>query len=439
MTGTEVDYDQARYFDALLACLDEITAAATIGDRERFLYQSVRRVLVRFVQDPTDRPGFAELGVDAVLADVRSADTTDIYAAAVEEGQRLDRSITAGDERLAATSGAVEARRVTAADIEKALADLGYPQAAVHSVQVALGGRSKETILITADGVGALPFDLVLRRDLQLSSLGTTVAKEYSLLKALHAVGAPTPEPYALVEGANVIGTPFVLLQRMSGVTGARSLLAPASSAGQAVAAARTLARLHRIPLDAVDAALGRSAATPAGEVTRADVDALVTEWDERARGTSATVEAAVRWLREQVPVGIGEPVLVHGDFSFHNLLFDDDRLTAVLDWELAHAGHAAEDLGYLKPAVAPVLPWAQFMAEYRDAGGADVDARSVHFFGLYGTLRLLVQMLRAREFFESGRTDDVLKADNTAFWLPRVMRKLAREMGEVIAESGRP
>ena len=57
----------------------------------------------------------------------------------------------------------------------------------------------------------------------------------------------------------------------------------------------------------------------------------------------------------------------------------------------------------------------------------------SVHFFGMYGTLRLIVQMLRAREFFESGRTDDILKADNTAYWLPRVLQKLYRELAEVM------
>jgi aminoglycoside phosphotransferase (APT) family kinase protein len=40
--------------------------------------------------------------------------------------------------------------------------------------------------------------------------------------------------------------------------------------------------------------------------------------------------------------------VTVHGDFRSGNLLVGPDGLRAVLDWELAHAGDPAEDIGWL-------------------------------------------------------------------------------------------
>lgn len=43
-----------------------------------------------------------------------------------------------------------------------------------------------------------------------------------------------------------------------------------------------------------------------------------------------------------------GPPVLVHGDFKPSNLLVDDSGLTALLDWEFAHAGTWLSDVGQL-------------------------------------------------------------------------------------------
>jgi aminoglycoside phosphotransferase (APT) family kinase protein len=124
----------------------------------------------------------------------------------------------------------------------------------------------------------------------------------------------------------------------------------------------------------------------------------------------------------------------VHGDYSFHNLLFDGDRLTAVLDWELAHIGHAAEDLGYIKQAAQAVAPWADFMSAYHAAGGTRVDPAAVRFYGLLATVRLLMKICLARKLFEDGKTDDILKADVAAFWMPRIIQKLSLEMREILA-----
>ena len=79
------------------------------------------------------------------------------------------------------------------------------------------------------------------------------------------------------------------------------------------------------------------------------------------------------------------QQALVHGDYNFHNLLFDGDRLSAVLDWELSHVGHPAEDLGYIKQTAEQSVAWEDFMAAYRDEGGGgrhmprpgSVDSRS--------------------------------------------------------------
>jgi aminoglycoside/choline kinase family phosphotransferase len=61
-------------------------------------------------------------------------------------------------------------------------------------------------------------------------------------------------------------------------------------------------------------------------------------------RTTGAELAAA---LAEVVP-DVGEPVVVHGDYHYGNMLFDGLDVVAVLDWEIAAVGHRLADLGDL-------------------------------------------------------------------------------------------
>lgn len=73
-----------------------------------------------------------------------------------------------------------------------------------------------------------------------------------------------------------------------------------------------------------------------------------------------------------------------HGDFQWTNLLYDRDRLVAVLDWELAGIGPVLNDLGWLlvfsDPAnwtsdvytTAPLPAPESLQAMYAEASGAD-------------------------------------------------------------------
>jgi aminoglycoside phosphotransferase (APT) family kinase protein len=55
-------------------------------------------------------------------------------------------------------------------------------------------------------------------------------------------------------------------------------------------------------------------------------------------------LSALADWLLAHRPAG-EDRTIVHGDFGFHNLLVTRDRVTAVLDWELATIGDPLVDL----------------------------------------------------------------------------------------------
>jgi aminoglycoside phosphotransferase (APT) family kinase protein len=59
------------------------------------------------------------------------------------------------------------------------------------------------------------------------------------------------------------------------------------------------------------------------------------------------TLDAAADWLRDRKPTPSGPAVLTWNDGRLGNMLFDDHRLTALLDWELVTVGPRELDLSW--------------------------------------------------------------------------------------------
>jgi aminoglycoside phosphotransferase (APT) family kinase protein len=103
-----------------------------------------------------------------------------------------------------------------------------------------------------------------------------------------------------------------------------------------------------------------------------------------------------LRWLDAHRPPPHG-PAIVHGDFRLGNLVVGRDGLAAALDWELAHRGDPAEDLGWLCVkawrfgASAPVAGLGdhdELLQAYEGAGGAHIDRATLHWWETLGTLK---------------------------------------------------
>ena len=161
----------------------------------------------------------------------------------------------------------------------------------------------------------------------------------------------PVPEVVELVREHQASGRPGLLVTSwMPGVRG--DLVLPGLDAAG-------MERLGR--------AMGTTAATLAGmpclrpglfvdaELTLGDLPgAGLPEWVEsRLTRWEATARARLAEIAEQAQAvldAVGRACLVHGDLNPKNVLVDPDTLglTAVLDWEFAHAGHPWTDVGNL-------------------------------------------------------------------------------------------
>ena len=103
-----------------------------------------------------------------------------------------------------------------------------------------------------------------------------------------------------------------------------------------------------------------------------------------------------MRWLAAHRPPS-GPRVTVHGDYRMGNLLVGPDGLRGVLDWELAHTGDPAEDIGWLcAPAwrfggsgdVGGFGALPDLLAAYADAGGDAMTPERVHWWQVYATVK---------------------------------------------------
>ncbi|MBW2422880.1 MAG: phosphotransferase [Deltaproteobacteria bacterium] len=107
------------------------------------------------------------------------------------------------------------------------------------------------------------------------------------------------------------------------------------------------MAKMHMVDIDAIDVA-GFDVPPTAEAHSLQELESVEGLIDPRLSPDSSTILGTFgrRWLRNHVPTSVERTVLVQGDTGAGNFLFEDGRVTAVVDWEWAHLGDPMEDLG---------------------------------------------------------------------------------------------
>jgi aminoglycoside phosphotransferase (APT) family kinase protein len=246
-------------------------------------------------------------------------------------------------------------------------------------------GASRETWAFSCDGR-----PLILQREPPGGvAVGRGMAIESRLLGLAAASGAAVPAVVLAGDAEAGLERPFLITERLEGETIPRKLLRDDSFAAVrpslAARAGAVLAPVHAMAVEAMEDALEEGdPVVQFGE--------LLTLFDE----PHPVFELALRWLDRHRPEPSGR-VVVHGDFRTGNLLVTPTGISALLDWELAHIGDPAEDLGWFC-----VRAWRfgsphraggfgsvdELLAGYRSAGGRDISAETVRWWEVMGTLR---------------------------------------------------
>jgi aminoglycoside phosphotransferase (APT) family kinase protein len=256
------------------------------------------------------------------------------------------------------------------------------------------GGASRETWLAESeDG------RWVLRRDPKGTVSLVPLVDEFTLISRAAEVGVPVAEPIAFEPDDGRFGSPGMLMAHVAGTSVApRVLRKPEYETARSVLTPQlgeALARIHAVDPGSLDGVLPSPGGDPAG--------AQIAEWERQLDEIGEplpAVELGLRWLRANAPEP-AEARLVHGDFRLGNFIVDENGLAAVIDWELAHLGDPAEDIGWLcirswrfgnddRP-VAGVGGLDDFVAAYEAAGGAPIEPERVRYWEAFGNVKWAV------------------------------------------------
>jgi aminoglycoside phosphotransferase (APT) family kinase protein len=246
-----------------------------------------------------------------------------------------------------------------------------------------VGGASAESTALEIERPDGSRFRRVLRRHGEGDrAVNPDVAQdEHELLRVLAAEGFAAPIARGHDPSGTILPTPYILTDFVDGT----NEVPPDRRAGAIDRMAEELARLHRFgPGDRRLAFLLRRDALSRREIAEA-----------RAAATDRDLETRIRTaLAPHWPPPQGESVLLHGDFWPGNLLWQDDRLAAVIDWEDACFGDPLVDLG---PARLELL-WAWgatakegFTARYATLTGRPLDL--LPLYDLWTALRALLRL----------------------------------------------
>ncbi len=149
-------------------------------------------------------------------------------------------------------------------------------------------------------------------------------------------------------------------------------------------------------------------------------------------RGPLPAFEAIDRWLREHMPQPSPAVTLVHGDPKPGNIVFNDEKIVGVFDWEMTTVGDPMIDVGWVAflwrggvgglSSLPGALGLEEFLAVYQARAGV-----AIHDLLFYQTLagfKVAVIHLLAAMLFENGKSSDLRFA-----WLGQLIPQLTREI----------
>lgn len=283
-----------------------------------------------------------------------------------------------------------------------------------------LSGFSNETILFDAvvDGE-ATP--LVLRVEPTGHQVFPSTAFDEQV-RVLRSLGAhsdvPVPEVRWFEEDPTLLGARFLVMGRIDGqvpadnpsyhAVGWLAELAPAGRDAVWRNGIDAMAAVHRV--DAAAAGLDWIAAPTPAELMAADRRYQLFACGDRPM---PVLDRAFAVLEASRPPAEPEPALCWGDSRIGNLIFGaDQRVAAVLDWEMVTAGDPVQDLawyllidrhhheGFGVPRLAGLPDRATSVALWEAASGRS--ARHLDWYELLGGIRYAAVMTRVMQLLDS-------------------------------------
>ena len=288
------------------------------------------------------------------------------------------------------------------------------------------GGASRETYKIRIKDQFNNEEKLILRRTQESSLIETSQSTEYLAYSAYQDTSVPVPLMIDINEDQEILGAPFMLMQQLDGV--AASPFTPnVYSPHEQKLGEQFWSILGEIAKkDIADDFINQFDNTEANPCWKKELDKWVGVIREDSISVEPILEAGIRKLYGNEPKESKKKSLVHGDYRNGNFLFLEDRITGILDWEMAHIGEPLEDLAW---ALSPIWSWQdkekpayliarqEALSIWEKASGLAIDENDLKWWELFACVKGMAIWISAGNEFKTGKNIDPINLFSP--WIP--------------------
>lgn len=264
----------------------------------------------------------------------------------------------------------------------------------VSAVRRPGGGRREAWAVEVQDRNGHVR-SLFLRYDRAAPDVkgdGFTLHREAAFFRALSGTAVPVPE---------IVGVHPTEQAILSVLVPGRAWFSQLRDEEERLSVAsdfmRILAEMHRVD----PRRLGLPDQDPDADL-RVLVHREIDTWEEIYRASGSTdpvIDLGLDWVRSHIPDADGPVVIVQGDTGPGNFLFEDGRVTAVLDLELGHLGDPHDDLAWVsvRAVQEPFTDLLDRFDDYARVAGIEIDLDRIRYYRVLAELRILILGHRSR------------------------------------------
>ena len=319
------------------------------------------------------------------------------------------------------------------------------------------GGASKEQFVfdLNHQANGQTQHEkLVLRRDPPEPITSSYRTREFQLLQALEGI-VPVPTARWLDQEGEFFGRSSLICRFVSGVqkpsnvggnvTGLGILFGPGARRPIAEEFLGALARIHSADFTGRDISAFLQPPAHSSDAVDRHIDWWARVWYEDRLEECPLMTVAEGWLRRNIPM-VDAISLIHGDYRAGNFLFDETslKITAILDWELAHFGDRHCDLSWVifqayliadeqgQMLCCGMLPRADMIATYKRLSGLPVDEDRLRYYEIFMLWKAVVIVLATGPRVSLGQRThhDLLVA-----WLAGISFSLLESLRKLLLE----
>jgi aminoglycoside phosphotransferase (APT) family kinase protein len=267
------------------------------------------------------------------------------------------------------------------------------------------------------------------------------LAQQYQLLDVLsRSTQLPVPKVYKLERDSSIIGGEFIIMEKLEGRSyvpwskeGKDFLVRASTETNIPKQFANHLIDLHNLPYKHLGIAdILEDPGEGKGFIDKklAEIEYLYLKYKNIY---DPVMTDALEWLKQKRPSS-QRLSIIHGDYRTGNILYKENNITGILDWEAAEIGDPLMDVAYIcakanrmdSPLQCYLLDREWFLDYYSKKTGIEVDENVLHYFEVLHQVRFLLLSLSAANAFEKENATDLRMARQGFRWT--IMRNLLAE-----------